>query len=158
MAHVRHDRVTPGTEFEIDVRGRRAKAKVVPMPFYKRTRRGALARGRRMYPTDLKYTKDHGWFESPAPKHESGLRTTRRSSWATWCISELPEVGRPVKKGEVFGTIESVKAVSGLLSGERRGNPGQHVADRKARIGEQGSAQRLDDRREGRRSGEAADL
>jgi aminomethyltransferase len=27
---------TPGTEFEVDVRGRRARAKVVPMPFYKR--------------------------------------------------------------------------------------------------------------------------
>ncbi len=36
MAYVPSDRVTPGTEFEIDVRGRRAKAKVVPMPFYKR--------------------------------------------------------------------------------------------------------------------------
>ena len=34
---------------------------------------------------------------------------------------ELPEVGRTVKKGDVFGTIESVKAVSELyapVSGE----------------------------------------
>ena len=34
---------------------------------------------------------------------------------------ELPEVGRALKKGEVFGTIESVKAVSELyapVSGE----------------------------------------
>ena len=34
---------------------------------------------------------------------------------------ELPDVGRTVKKGEVFGTIESVKAVSDLyapVSGE----------------------------------------
>ena len=29
---------------------------------------------------------------------------------------ELPEVGRQVKQGEVFGTIESVKAVSELFS------------------------------------------
>jgi glycine cleavage system H protein len=29
---------------------------------------------------------------------------------------ELPEVGRRLKKGEVFGTIESVKAVSELYS------------------------------------------
>jgi len=42
MAYVPSDRVTPGTEFEIDVRGRRAKAKVVPMPFYKRTRSAGL--------------------------------------------------------------------------------------------------------------------
>jgi aminomethyltransferase len=26
----------PGTEFEVDIRGRRSRAKVVPLPFYKR--------------------------------------------------------------------------------------------------------------------------
>jgi len=36
MAYLPPDRTAPGTEFEIDVRGRRARAKVVPMPFYKR--------------------------------------------------------------------------------------------------------------------------
>ena len=36
MAYLPSDRTAPGTEFEIDVRGRRAKAAVVPMPFYKR--------------------------------------------------------------------------------------------------------------------------
>ena len=36
MAYLPADRTAPGTEFEIDVRGRRAKAGVVPMPFYKR--------------------------------------------------------------------------------------------------------------------------
>lgn len=36
MAYVPSDRTAPGTEFEIDIRGRRAKARVVPMPFYKR--------------------------------------------------------------------------------------------------------------------------
>ena len=36
MAYLPADRVTSGSEFEIDVRGRRVKAQVVPMPFYKR--------------------------------------------------------------------------------------------------------------------------
>jgi aminomethyltransferase len=36
MAYLPANRTAPGTEFEIDVRGRRARAKVVPMPFYKR--------------------------------------------------------------------------------------------------------------------------
>jgi aminomethyltransferase len=36
MAYLPADRATPGTEFEVDVRGRRARAAVVPMPFYKR--------------------------------------------------------------------------------------------------------------------------
>jgi aminomethyltransferase len=38
MAYLPADRTTPGTEFEVDVRGRRLRAQVVPMPFYKRPR------------------------------------------------------------------------------------------------------------------------
>jgi aminomethyltransferase len=36
MAYLPIERTSTGTEFEIDVRGRRARARVVPMPFYKR--------------------------------------------------------------------------------------------------------------------------
>jgi aminomethyltransferase len=38
MAYLPADRTAAGTEFEIDVRGRRLRAQVVPMPFYKRAR------------------------------------------------------------------------------------------------------------------------
>ena len=38
MAYLPADRTANGTEFEIDVRGRRVRAQVVPMPFYKRGR------------------------------------------------------------------------------------------------------------------------
>ena len=38
MAYLPADRTDPGTEFEIDIRGRRAKAAVIPMPFYKRAK------------------------------------------------------------------------------------------------------------------------
>ena len=40
MAYVPVAKTAPGTEFEIDVRGRRARARVVPLPFYKRPRGG----------------------------------------------------------------------------------------------------------------------
>ena len=36
MAYLPADRTAPGTPFEVDVRGRRARAQVVAMPFYKR--------------------------------------------------------------------------------------------------------------------------
>ena len=36
MAYVPSDRTAVGTEFEVDVRGRRVRAQVVPLPFYKR--------------------------------------------------------------------------------------------------------------------------
>jgi aminomethyltransferase len=38
MAYVPADRTTPDTEIQIDVRGRRARGRVVPMPFYKRAK------------------------------------------------------------------------------------------------------------------------
>ena len=36
MAYLPSDHAAPGTEFEIEIRGRRVKARVVPLPFYKR--------------------------------------------------------------------------------------------------------------------------
>lgn len=41
MAYVPPDATTPGTELDIDVRGRRVKAVVVAMPFYKRPKKSA---------------------------------------------------------------------------------------------------------------------
>ena len=38
MAYLPADRTAAGSEFEVDVRGRRLRAQVVPMPFYKRAR------------------------------------------------------------------------------------------------------------------------
>jgi aminomethyltransferase len=38
MAYVPFDRSQPGCEIHIDIRGRAAAARVVPMPFYKRTK------------------------------------------------------------------------------------------------------------------------
>jgi aminomethyltransferase len=38
MAYLPADHTAVGTEFEIDVRGRKARAQVVPLPFYKRAR------------------------------------------------------------------------------------------------------------------------
>jgi aminomethyltransferase len=38
MAYVPIGRTEAGTEFEVDIRGRRARARVVPLPFYKRPR------------------------------------------------------------------------------------------------------------------------
>jgi len=38
MAYLPSDHTAPGTEFEVEVRSRRLKAKVVPLPFYKRAK------------------------------------------------------------------------------------------------------------------------
>ena len=36
MAYLPVDQIAAGTEFDVDIRGRRTRARVVPMPFYKR--------------------------------------------------------------------------------------------------------------------------
>ncbi len=39
LAYLPLDSTAPGTTFEVDIRGRRTPARVVPLPFYKRPRR-----------------------------------------------------------------------------------------------------------------------
>jgi glycine cleavage system H protein len=73
------------------------------------------------YPTDLKYTKDHEWVRLSGPEARVGITDYAQKQLGDVVYLELPDVGRAVKQGEVFGTIESVKAVSELyapVSGE----------------------------------------
>jgi glycine cleavage system H protein len=80
-----------------------------------------------MYPADLKYTKDHEWVRVSGDHAEVGITDYAQQQLGDVVYVEVPEVGRAVKQGEVFGTIESVKAVSELfapLSGDvTLGNP-----------------------------------
>ena len=69
-----------------------------------------------MYPTDLKYTKDHEWVRLAGSEARVGITDYAQKQLGDVVFLELPEVGRTVKKGEVFGTIESVKAVSELYA------------------------------------------
>jgi glycine cleavage system H protein len=74
-----------------------------------------------MYPPDLKYTKDHEWVRITGSEARVGITDYAQKQLGDVVYLELPDVGRAVKKGEVFGTIESVKAVSELyapVSGE----------------------------------------
>ena len=69
-----------------------------------------------MYPADLKYTKDHEWIRISGKEGHVGITDYAQKQLGDVVFVELPEVGRRVKQGEVFGTIESVKAVSELFS------------------------------------------
>ncbi len=68
------------------------------------------------YPTDLKYTKDHEWIRLGGGAAQVGITDYAQKQLGDVVYLELPQVGRTLKKGEVFGTIESVKAVSELYS------------------------------------------
>ena len=69
-----------------------------------------------MYPADLKYTKDHEWVRLGSNDARVGITDYAQKQLGDVVYLELPPVGRSLKKGEVFGTIESVKAVSELYS------------------------------------------
>lgn len=69
-----------------------------------------------MYPADLKYTKDHEWIRTTADTADVGITDYAQQQLGDVVFVELPQVGRVLAQGEVFGTIESVKAVSELFS------------------------------------------
>lgn len=74
-----------------------------------------------MYPADRKYTKDHEWIVITGAEGRVGITDYAQKQLGDVVFLELPEVGRSVKQGEAFGTVESVKAVSELfapMSGE----------------------------------------
>jgi glycine cleavage system H protein len=69
-----------------------------------------------MYPTDLKYTRDHEWVRVSGDQARVGITDYAQKQLGDIVYLELPEVGRTFNKGDVFGTIESVKAVSELYA------------------------------------------
>ncbi|HEY6548422.1 MAG TPA: glycine cleavage system protein GcvH [Vicinamibacteria bacterium] len=68
------------------------------------------------YPQDCRYSKDHEWIRVAGEKGTVGITDHAQKQLGDVVFLELPEVGRKLKAGEVFGTVESVKAVSELFS------------------------------------------
>ncbi len=74
-----------------------------------------------MYPTNLRYSKEHEWILVEGETATIGITEFAQNELGDIVYVELPEVGKQIKGGEVFGTVESVKAVSELhapVSGE----------------------------------------
>ena len=69
-----------------------------------------------MYPADYKYTKDHEWIKVDGATGRVGITDFAQKQLGDVVYLDLPQVGRVVKQGEAFGTVESVKAVSELYS------------------------------------------
>ena len=69
-----------------------------------------------MYPEGYRYTKDHEWIAVEGDRGKVGITDYAQKQLGDVVFVELPEVGRKLKAGERFGTIESVKAVSELYA------------------------------------------
>ena len=68
------------------------------------------------YPTDLKYTKDHEWIRLEGDTGAIGITDFAQQQLGDVVYVELPTEGTQLTAGQVFGTIESVKAVSELFA------------------------------------------
>ncbi len=68
------------------------------------------------FPADFKYSKEHEWAKVTGSTVVVGITDHAQSALGDIVYCELPKVGREVKKGETFGVVESIKAVSDLYS------------------------------------------
>jgi glycine cleavage system H protein len=68
------------------------------------------------YPTDFKYTKEHEWIKADGKNATIGITSHAQDSLGDIVFVELPKVGTEITAGKVFGSVESVKAVSDLYA------------------------------------------
>ena len=74
-----------------------------------------------MYPSDYRYTKEHEWIKVSGDSGTIGITDYAQHELGDVVFAELPAAGTKITTGQVFGTIESVKAVSEIyapVSGE----------------------------------------
>jgi glycine cleavage system H protein len=68
------------------------------------------------YPANYKYTKEHEWIDVDGAKGTVGITDYAQSSLGDIVFVDLPKVGDKVEAGKIFGSVESVKAVSDLYA------------------------------------------
>jgi glycine cleavage system H protein len=72
-------------------------------------------------PADLLYSDDHEWVQKTGETIKIGVSDYAQDQMGDIVFVEMPDVGDSFEKGDEFGTLESVKAVSEAfipLSGE----------------------------------------
>ena len=65
---------------------------------------------------DLKYSKSHEWVRMDGDVAVIGISDFAQDALGDLVFVNLPQVGDDVTAGEAFGDVESVKAVSDLMS------------------------------------------
>ncbi|MBR3179612.1 MAG: glycine cleavage system protein GcvH [Clostridia bacterium] len=65
---------------------------------------------------DLQYTKSHEWIRMDGDIAVIGISDFAQDALGDLVFVNLPEIGDNVTAGESFGDVESVKAVSDLIS------------------------------------------
>lgn len=69
-----------------------------------------------MYPTELRYSKEHEWAKVEGNRVRVGITQFAADRLSDVVYVELPKVGSQVAFMQPFGVVESVKAVSDLYA------------------------------------------
>ncbi len=68
------------------------------------------------YPASYRYTREHEWIDIDGIVGTVGITDYAQNSLGDIVFVDAPSVGVTVEEGKVFGSVESVKAVSDLYS------------------------------------------
>jgi len=68
------------------------------------------------YPAELKYSKSHEWVKMEGDVAVIGITDFAQDALGDVVFINLPGVGDAAAAGDAFGDVESVKAVSDLVS------------------------------------------
>ncbi|MDH3974857.1 MAG: glycine cleavage system protein GcvH [Deltaproteobacteria bacterium] len=68
------------------------------------------------FPSELKYTKDHEWIKIDGDTVTVGITDYAQDALGDIVFLELPEKDSEFSRGDTFGVVESVKAVSDLYA------------------------------------------
>jgi glycine cleavage system H protein len=68
------------------------------------------------YPESYRYTKEHEWVSLDGDIATVGITDHAQKELGDIVYVDLPKVGKQLEKGNTFGSVESVKAVSDIYA------------------------------------------
>jgi glycine cleavage system H protein len=68
------------------------------------------------YPTEYRYTKEHEWIVVKGGIATIGITDYAQHELGDVVFVELPKAGTKLAAGKIFGSVESVKAVSEIFA------------------------------------------
>ena len=67
------------------------------------------------FPSNLRYTKDHEWIKLDGNVATIGITDYAQRELGDIVYVEVETIGKSLKAGEIFGSVEAVKTVSDLF-------------------------------------------
>jgi glycine cleavage system H protein len=68
------------------------------------------------YPENFKYTKEHEWVLAAGDSATIGITDHAQHELGDIVFVDMPKAGTKLTKGQTFGSVESVKAVSDIYA------------------------------------------